>query len=213
MKTRFIMIRHGFSEANNEKRFAGHSDFPLTETGKMQAERCADALKSEIIDAVYASDLSRAFETAIPVARAHDLTVTPHKGLREIFAGEWEGKSFDQLDEEYPEGFDVWKKDLGRAHPEGGESVAELFDRIIATLGEIAKEQEGKTVCIATHATPIRTVCTAAMGGGAEDMSKLSWTPNASISIFEYENGIFTPVKTGIVDHLEGICTVLPANV
>ena len=207
------MIRHGFSEANNHHLFAGHSDFPLTETGKLQAERCADALKDEKIDVVYTSDLSRAFETALPVAKVHNLTVIPHKGLREIFAGEWEGKSFDRLDEEYPEGFGVWKKDLGRAHPDGGESVAELFARIIRTLGEIAKEQEGKTVCIATHATPIRTVCTAAMGGSAEDMSKIPWTPNASISIFEYENGIFTPIQTGIVDHLDGICTSLPSNV
>ena len=207
------MIRHGFSEANNHHLFAGHSDFPLTETGKLQAERCADALKDEKIDVVYTSDLSRAFETALPVAKAHNLTVIPHKGLREIFAGEWEGKSFDRLDEEYPEGFGVWKKDLGRAHPDGGESVAELFDRIIATLGEIAKEQEGKTVCIATHATPIRTVCTAAMGGGADGMKDISWTANASISLFEYENGTFTAVYTSRVDHLGEISTFLPPNV
>ena len=207
------MIRHGFSVANNEHRFAGHSDFPLTELGKLQAERCAEALKDEHIDVIYASDLSRAFETAVPIAISHGLDVIPHKGLREIFAGEWEGKTFSKLEEQYPESFGVWKSDLANAHPDGGESICQLYNRIIATMKELAQENEGKTVCIATHATPIRAVCTAAMGGGAEDMSKLSWTPNASISIFEYENGIFTPVKTGIVDHLEGICTVLPSNI
>ena len=207
------MIRHGFSVANLEKRFAGHSDFPLTDIGRLQAEKCAEALKDEHIDAIYASDLSRAFETAIPVAKAHSLTVIPHKGLREIFAGEWEGKSFVELDESYAESYGTWKTDIGHAHPDGGESVAELYSRILTTLGEIAKENEGKTVCIATHATPIRSVCTAAKGGKAEDMSKISWTPNASISYFEYENGIFTAVQTGIVDHLEGICTSLPSNV
>lgn len=207
------MIRHGFSEANNRHLFAGHSDFPLTEIGRAQAERCAEALRDERIDAIYASDLSRAFETALPVAKAHNLTVIPHKGLREIYAGEWEGKSFDELDRCYPESFGVWKADLGHAHPDGGESVAELFSRILAALGEIAADNSGKTVCIATHATPIRSVCVAASGGKAEDMSKITWTPNASISYFEYENGIFTAVQTGIVDHLEGICTVLPSNV
>lgn len=211
--TRFIMIRHGFSEANSKHLFAGHSDFPLTEIGKAQAERCAEALKNEKIDAVYASDLSRAFETAIPIARSHSLTVIPCKGLREIFAGEWEGKSFDELDREYPESFGIWKNDLGHAHPDGGESVAQLFERILATLSDIAKSNQGKTICIATHATPIRSVCVAASGGKAEDMSKIPWTPNASISLFEYENGIFKAVYTGRVDHLEGICTTLPANV
>ena len=213
MKTKFIMIRHGFSVANNEQRFAGHSDFPLTDLGKQQAERCAEALKNEHIDVIYASDLSRAFETALPVATSHGLEVIPHKGLREIFAGEWEGKTFDELDREYSESFGIWKKDLGQAHPDGGESVAELFSRIISTLEDIAKAEEGKTVCIATHATPIRSVCVAAAGGSAEDMSKISWTPNASISLFEYENGTFTAVYTGKIGHLEGMCTFLPTNV
>ena len=212
--TRFIMIRHGFSVANNEKRFAGHSDFPLTEIGRTQAERCAEALKDEKIDAVYASDLSRAFDTALPIARAHNLEVIPHKGLREIYAGKWEGHSFTWLDENYPDEYGrVWKTDIGMTKPDGGESVAELYSRVIATLRNIAADNEGKTLCVATHATPIRSVCTAAAGGKAEDMSKISWTPNASISYFEYENGSFQAVYTGRVDHLEGICTTLPTNV
>lgn len=213
MKTRFIMIRHGFSEANREHRFAGHSDFPLTDLGKIQAEKCSEALRDEKIDAIYASDLSRAFETAVPVAKAHNLPVIPHEGLREIFAGEWEGKTFEELDRCYPESFGVWKTDLGHAHPDGGESVAEIFERIITTLGEIAKENEGKTICIATHATPIRAVCTAAIGGAPEDMSKLTWMPNASLNLFEYEEGSFKAIYTGRIDHLGDLSTFLPNNV
>ena len=211
--TRFIMIRHGFSVANNEKKFAGHSDFPLTEIGKKQAERCAEALKDEHIDAIYASDLSRAFETAIPVAKAHGLTVVPHKGLREIFAGEWEGRTFDELEVKFAESYGTWKNDIGHAHPDGGESVAELYDRILTTLGEISKANEGKTVCIATHATPIRAVCTAAKGFLADKMSEVSWTVNASISLFEYENGRFTAIYTSKTEHLDDLTTKLPTNV
>lgn len=211
--TKFIMIRHGFSVANNEKRFAGHSDFPLTEIGKKQAERCAEALKDEHIDAIYSSDLSRAFETAIPVAKAHGFAVIPNKGLREIFAGEWEGKSFDELDESYAESYGVWKSDIGHARPDGGESVAELYSRILTTLGEIAKDNEGKTVCIATHATPIRAVCTAAAGYDSGEMALIPWTANASISLFEYENGRFTVVYTSKTDHLGDLTTKLPTNV
>ena len=211
--TKFIMIRHGFSVANNEKKFAGHSDFPLTDIGKAQAEKCAEALKNEHIDAIYSSDLSRAFETAIPVAKAHGLTVVPHKGLREIFAGEWEGRTFDELEVKFAESYGTWKSDIGHAHPDGGESVAELYDRILTTLGEISKANEGKTVCIATHATPIRAVCTAAKGLSADKMSEVSWTVNASISLFEYENGSFTAVYTSKTDHLGDLTTKLPTNV
>ncbi len=207
------MIRHGFSVANNEKRFAGHSDFPLTELGKRQAERCAEALKHEHIDAIYASDLKRAFETAIPVAKTRGLDVIPTERLREIFAGEWEGKTFDELDSEYSTAFSVWKSDIGHARCTGGESPAELSSRILATLGAIAAENEGKTVCIATHATPIRAVCTAAAGLDVCDMSKIPWTANASISLFEYENGIFSAVYTSRVDHLGDLTTKLPRNV
>lgn len=207
------MIRHGFSVANNEKRFAGHSDFPLTDIGRAQAERCADALVNEKIDAVYASDLSRAFDTATPVARSHDLPVIPHKGLREIFAGEWEGKTFAELEAEYPESFGVWKADLSSAHPDGGESIRRLYSRILATLDEIARENEGKTVCIATHATPVRSVCTAAMGLDHKGMTRIGWTANASISIFEYQDGRFTAIDVSRTDHLGELKTVLPSNV
>ena len=213
MKTTFIMIRHGFSVANNEKRFAGHSDFPLTELGQLQAKRCAEALKHEKIDAVYSSDLKRAYQTAEPIARSHGLKVIPHKGLREIFAGEWEGKTFDQIDRDYAEDYSVWKNDIGKAKCTGGERVSELSGRVLAALTEIAESNCGKTVCIATHATPIRAVCTAAAGYPAEDMGKIPWTANASISIFEYENGKFCAVCISKTEHLGELCTSLPKNV
>lgn len=213
MKTRFIMIRHGFSVANNEHRFAGNSDFPLTDLGRAQAERCAEALKEERIDAIYASDLSRAFDTAVPVARALGLEITATKGLREIFAGEWEGKTFDQIDEEYHDEFALWKRDIGRARCTGGESPREVSARVLSTLASIAEQNDGKTVCIATHATPIRSVCTAASGLDASDMAMIPWTANASISLFEYEDGIFTAVYTSNTDHLGELRTAPPSNV
>lgn len=213
MKTRFFMIRHGFSEANNHHLFAGHSDFPLTDIGRVQAERCAEALRAERIDAIYSSDISRAYDTARPIAKDHCLEIIPHKGLREIYAGEWEGLSFDELGAKYAESFGVWKDDLGSAHPDGGESIAELFERIIATVCEIARENEGKTLCITTHATPVRAVTVASMGGNSADMSKVGWTPNAAISLFEYEDGKITAVYTDKADHLGDLCTKLPTNV
>ena len=205
--TKLIVIRHGFSEANMSHKFAGHLDFPLTDIGILQAEKCAAALKNEKIDAMYASDLKRAFCTAVPVAEAHGLPVIAHKGLREIYAGAWEGNTFHDLEETYSQSYGVWKKDIGNAHPDGGESVAALYDRAIAAFREIAEQNKGKTVCIATHATPIRALCTAAAGLGAQAMREIPWTANASISLFAYENGKFRAIYTSKDGHLGDLKT------
>jgi broad specificity phosphatase PhoE len=80
-------------------------------------------------------------------------------------------------------------------------------------LDAIAKANAGKTVCIATHATPIRAVCTAAAGLRFSDMAKIPWTANASISLFEYENDNFKAIYTSNTDHLGDLRTKLPTNV
>lgn len=213
MKTRFIIVRHGFSVANDQKRFAGHSDFPLTELGLLQAEKCAAALKDEMIDVIYASDLSRAYATAVPTAKAHSLGIIPHKGLREIFAGEWEGSLFTELCEKYADSYSVWKNDIGRASCDGGESVGELYDRVVSTVLSIAEAEQGKVVFIATHATPIRALCAAAAGRGASGMSEISWVSNASVNVFEVEDGRITAIATDRTDHLDDLRTNLPSNV
>ncbi len=211
--TRFILVRHGFSAANKIRRFAGHYDVELTDIGHEQAKRCAEALKNEKVDAVYTSDLRRAYDTARPIAAALGLEITPREDLREIFAGEWEGKLFCDLLEEYPEAYGLWKKDIGRAECTGGESVKQLSERILGALAEIAAHHDGKTVLVTTHATPIRAVCAAAVGLPSEEMAWFSWAVNASINVFTYENGNFTAVALNQKKHLEGLETRLPTSV
>ena len=84
--------------------------------------------------------------------------VISDRNLREIYAGEWEGKKFSELPGLYEKTYGVWLSDIGRSHPDGGESVSELYERIIGEVRKIARENMGKTVLIATHATPIRCI-------------------------------------------------------
>ena len=139
--TRLLFIRHGQSEFNLSRRFAGNTDAALTDLGLLQAAATADYIASAYtVDAVYASDLQRAFCTGKAVADRLGLPVRPHKGLREIFAGEWEGQRFDHLEAAYPETFaGLWRKDIGNSVCDGGESVAQLMQRILATVREIAE--------------------------------------------------------------------------
>lgn len=213
MKTNLILIRHGFSTANHSKVFAGHYDIELTPTGVRQAEKCAAALKTEPIAAVYASDLKRAFRTAEPIARELHLPVIPEPGMREICAGEWEGIPFLDLLDKYPTEYRTWLDDIGNARCSGGESVKELSDRILRTVAKIAEANDGKTVCIATHATPIRAVCTAAKGLPAERMAEIPWVRNASINRFVWEDGVLTAVSVDETDHLGDDRTASPDSV
>lgn len=105
--TRMIFVRHGESQANLEAVFAGNYNPYLTERGRMQARRAAEALKDTRIDVAYASDLIRAYETGEIVAAPHGLTPIPDQGLREIFGGEWEALPFCELNEKYPEDYAV----------------------------------------------------------------------------------------------------------
>lgn len=202
--TRIIMIRHGQSEANAANKFAGHSDFDLTELGKTQAAAAAKHLRSlENIDVIYASDLLRAHNTALPFAEAYSLPINDRTELRELFAGEWEGRTIKEIIDIYGEDFRVWHEDFSNARCTGGESVGELYSRVVAAVLALAKENDGKTMLIATHATPIRAIEAYANKLGAERINEIPFVKNSSLNIFEYEGGELIPVRTNIVDHLE----------
>lgn len=213
MKTTLYMLRHGFSVSNDLKYFTGNLDIPLTETGKKQAEKCVDYFKNIAIDRIYASDLVRAYETALPVSRALGIPVIPEKGLREIFAGEWEGVPFDVLNEKYKDSYSTWRNNIGISAPDGGETVQAFSERILETVTKICRRHPGETVLIATHATPIRVLCTKSSGLPISEMAKVPWVKNASINHFEYEDGVFTLLDKDITDHLGDMKTALPTNV
>lgn len=212
--TKLLIIRHGQSEANLQGVFVGHTDSPLSDLGKRQAEATADYIVSNFhIDAVYASDLERAFYTGKTVADRLGLPVTPVSGMREIFAGDWETVKFDTLATQYGEPYQLWLRDIGLARCTNGESAAELQSRIAETLRGIAEANHGKTVVVATHATPIRTFMHHCSGLPLSEMKNTPWVSNASVTVAEYENGVFTIVTPGYDAHLGEMRTALPKNV
>ena len=204
--TRLIIVRHGQSVANEQKRFAGHSNFDLTPLGRKQAELAGEYIfKNFKADAIYSSDLKRAYHTSLPAAKLFGLEVTKSPDLREIFAGEWETLTFDEILEQYTEDFTLWRTDIGASRCTDGESVAELYDRVCPEFLRIAEENEGKTVLIFTHATPIRMLECMSYGLGVEYASQVKFVKNASINIFEVENGIPRMIEKDIIEHLKAL--------
>lgn len=206
--TTLIFVRHGQSEANLERVFAGHTDIPLTELGRRQAECTAEFLRSYPIERIYASDLIRAMQTAEPTAKSKGLEISPTPGMREIFAGDWEGRSYEELMRLFPESYGTWRTDCGRAYPENGESVIALSRRIYSEVDRIVSENRGRCVAIFTHATPIRLLRAKWEGYPPEELSAVMFCSNASVSVVEYaDDGSTNVLLCGYDEHQGDLAT------
>ena len=209
--TTLIFVRHGQSQSNLEKRFSGQHNPALTELGHRQAEATARYLADAGIEKIYSSDLTRAYQTAEHTANLLGLEIIPHQSLREINAGDWEGKLYSELMVEFPEHYNQWLTDLGRAHPDNGESVLELNARVHAEVEQIIAKNRGRRVAIFTHATPVRMMACSWFGIPATDAIKVPFCTNASVSTVEYEdNGSFRLVEYGHDEHLGDLVTRFP---
>lgn len=212
--TRIILVRHGQSTANLKHIFAGHKDEELTELGHMQAEKTAEFLADHYaVDAIYASDLSRAYQTAMHMAEHFQKPVIAEPKLREIYAAKWQGVSFDEILKNYTEDYTIWLNDIGNARCTNGESVEELSERITCKVADIVEQNIGKTILIVTHATPIRALQCKWSGMSLDAMKDIPWVPNSSVTVVIYEDGDYRIEVCGEDSYLEGIKSGFPANV
>lgn len=209
MKTLVYFVRHGQSVGNRDQIFLGHTDMPLTELGREQARLAGEAIKKMGIvpDAVYASPLSRAYETAVLASGEPD--PIPCDDLREIYAGVWEGMYYDDIIKTHNDDFSVWYTDLGNAKPTGGEAVAALSERVVNEVLRIAAENEGKTVLIGSHATPVRMLEAYARGLSISEAHTVPWAPNASLSAYLCEGKSVTPLFYGYDFYIGDIATTV----
>ena len=201
--TELLFIRHGYSEGNKSRRFSGQRDFPLDEAGRLQAAELAAYLTGAYhVDAIYASDLCRAYDTVKPLAEALDLPVHPVRELREVDVGLWEGVLRDEVERQYAETYALYLKAPGLVRFDGGESFAEMRTRALAAVQRILSENEGKTVAIATHGGVIRALRTVWEDIPLARMGEIPQVPNASITVVRYEGERATLVTAGYSDHL-----------
>lgn len=211
--TTIYMIRHGESVANERDVFIGHTDLPLTELGQKQAEITAEYLKNIRPDAIYSSDLQRAYHTALATATPWGISVTQEMGLREIYAGDWEYVPFEKLQRQCKDTYDIWLRDIANARCDGGESVQEVGARVYKTVEKIAQNHPDQVVFLFTHATPVRTFSVQAMGKSIDELEALPWPSNASVTEVEYDEGKFALKAYSIDDFMGELATRLPDNV
>ena len=201
--TRIIAIRHGETTWNVDTRIQGRLDIPLNATGRVQAARMALALKDEPITAVYASDLARAWETAQYLGRAHGLQLTPEIGLRERGFGDFEGKTFAEIEALLPDESQRWRKRDPEFAPSGGESLIALNQRVIEAAERLAARHPGELIALVGHGGVMDVLYRAATR--LHIQAPRTWTlGNAAINRLLWTPEGFTLVGWADTQHLDG---------
>ena len=153
--TTLLLVRHGETDWNAVGRLQGHTDRPLSDFGRRQAQQLAEGLDDEELEAIYSSDLVRASQTAHVVADRLGLAVVEDAGLREIDVGSWSGLTRAEVEQRFPEGYARW---LGGDIGHDGETREELTERVVGAVERIAAAHPGDTILAVTHGGAIRAL-------------------------------------------------------
>ncbi len=181
---RILLVRHGITEFNSGRRFAGFTDIELSEAGYRQIEKLRDRLASERINAIYTSDLKRAAASAGVIAAGRGIEVVPCPELREINYGAVEGLTFDGISQLYPEVAQrVRNFSIELAFP-GGESFHDFVARTSGFLSRIERHAAEDTVLVVSHSGPVRVLVYTLLGFDMAHWWQVR-IDNASLSIVD----------------------------
>jgi uncharacterized phosphatase len=160
--TTILLVRHGETDWNRERRFQGRADMPLNEAGRADARRLARELRADPVLALYSSPLRRALETARILGDELRLEVETDASLMEIDVGTWQGLTREEIESRFPDGYQRWLD--GNSGWSEGETYEELATRVVSGLLAIGQRHrdDGGTVIAVTHGGPIRAALTAA---------------------------------------------------
>ena len=200
--TRIIAIRHGETAWNVDTRIQGQLDIPLNDTGRWQAHRLALALAGQDISTIYASDLWRAWDTALSVANATGLAIQTDEGLRERGFGVFQGRTFAEIEAAWPDQALRWRKRDPEFAPEGGESLLQFRARVTQTAQALAARHPGEQIVLVSHGGVMDVLYRAATGQGLQ--APRTWElGNAAINRLLWSEQGFTLVGWSDTHHLD----------
>jgi probable phosphoglycerate mutase len=204
--TELVLVRHGLTAWNRETRFQGPIDIPLDPEGHEEAERAAQALAEQAlaapVSAVYSSDLTRARQTAEPIARRLGLPVRVDPAMRERHYGAFEGLTPEELQRDWGPAFARWRgRELDFALPGGGESLRGFHDRVLAAIEAMAARHPGERVVAVTHGGVLDSIYRIASGLAADEPRRFELN-NASINRIGWNGEQFSVLGWGDVSHL-----------
>lgn len=199
---KLLLIRHGQTEWNITGRYQGQSDVELSEDGKEQARQLAKNFAYGNVDAVYSSPLKRAMFTAKAVADKFGLEVIPEESFKEINFGDWEGCHYTEIQDRWPEEFNLLFNGADVLQIPGGESFPELQKRAMKKIHELVEKHEGKTIAIVAHGAIIRAILTAVLGMPVKNVWKIR-QDNTAVNLVRYDGDMVNVELMNSTFHLE----------
>jgi broad specificity phosphatase PhoE len=197
-----VLVRHGQSTWNQEHRIQGQLDPPLSELGRRQAAVLGARLAAHRFAGLYASDLKRAFETAEVVGAAIHLQPEARTSLREVFLGEWEGLTTEEIAERYPEAWASWVEEPDWDVVPSGEGQAAFDRRVAAAMDDIARLHPQGDVLVVTHGGVIQVALHRIVGKPSRGLFPFK-IQNASITLIEKRDGHVIIGGVNDIAHLE----------
>ena len=203
--TKIVLIRHGETAWNAERRLQGHIDIALNDEGLRQAGALGAGLAGASFDAIYASDLQRAHQTAQAVARFHNMPVLTEPGLRERCFGGFEGLLYAEIAQRFPREFAAWQaRDADGEMPAGvreAETFRQFYQRCMGAITAIARRHPGQTLALVAHGGVLECAYRAALDLSLETPRNFP-VLNASINRFSVDGEMLTLESWGEVGHL-----------
>jgi 2,3-bisphosphoglycerate-dependent phosphoglycerate mutase len=201
VKTTLVAIRHGETESNRIIRFQGQRDVPLNDTGRQQAAAVSQALCGLQPAAIYSSDLSRAYDTALAISRACNTDVIIDKRLRERAFGHFEGLTKPEVAALFPQQYASLEARELHFKPIGGESIQELYERVVGVMRELAGRHTGQLFVVVTHLWVLDSLyrCAENIALEAEPRARV---PNAALCRLACHEGKFNVEEWAKVSHL-----------
>jgi probable phosphoglycerate mutase len=205
MSTSIVLIRHGETAWNAERRLQGHIDIALNDEGLRQAAAVASALGGEQLDAIVSSDLQRAHQTASAIAHVNNMPVHSDPGLRERCFGGFEGLLYAEIEQRFPREFAAWQaREVDGAMPPGirvAETFRQFYQRCTSAILRIAAQHPGQSLALVAHGGVLECAYRAALGLSLETPRDFP-VLNASLNRFTVTDGKLVLVSWGDVAHL-----------
>lgn len=200
--TVIYLIRHGETLWNREKRLQGHIDIGLNENGYWQAQRVGEYLSTKPLAAVISSDLSRASETALAVAKHHGLKLQLEPHIRERHYGLMQGLSHQEVMDLHPRNHAAWKNREPDFRPETGETLREFYARVCEAFKHWASQYEGQEIAMVAHGGVLD--CAYRLASNMPlDAPRNFEILNASLNTMGYNQGVFQLIEWGNVSFLK----------
>lgn len=182
------LVRHGQTAWNKEEIFRGRADVPLNERGLKEAELAAEYFRGKKVDAIYASPISRAIQTAEKIASVLGLKVVPHSGITDMSFGDWEGRPIKEVEKSDPDRFRLWQEEPHFLKVPGGETLEEVRTRAMAALEEVIPSHAQGTVILVSHRVITKVLICAILGLDNSHFWQIDQDTTA-INLIRYKNG------------------------